>query len=118
MALRQLDRDLWCVDHADFRVGGLRMGARTTVVRLPDASLVLHSPGPLDDADAAAIAALGPVSSLLAPTLLPHGFLAPARARFPEARIAAPVGLGHKRKDLRIELPLGPDTPSPWPGVL
>src|SRR6476619_3027481 len=118
MALRQLERDLWCIDHS-FRVGGLALGARTTVVRLPDSGLVLHSPGPIDDADAAAIDQLGKVTALLGPNLMHHLYLQPARARWPEAQLVAPAGLQRKRADLRIDVPLEVAAPrTPWPGVL
>ena len=41
--LRQLDRDLWVAEQP-LRFVGLEIGARMTVVRLPDGRLVVHSP--------------------------------------------------------------------------
>jgi hypothetical protein len=120
MPLRQLDRDLACIDH-DFRMGGLRLGARTSVARGPDGSVALHSPGPLTEEDAAQIRAFGPVRSLLAPNLLHHLFLADARRLFPEAQLVAPAGLARKRPDLHIDVPLSGgagELPAWFAGVL
>ncbi len=106
MALQLLDRDLGVVDHP-LRVGGLRLGARTTVVRRGDGGVVVLSPGPLGDDDAGAIAALGPVQAVVAPNLLHHLFLARALARFPGARLYAPAALAAKEPALRIDGPPG-----------
>ncbi|MEY4578354.1 MAG: hypothetical protein RL701_3057 [Pseudomonadota bacterium] len=101
MTLRQLDRDLYCVDHA-WSMLGLHLGLRTTVVRLPEQSVVVHSPGPLTDEDARAIDALGPVSALIAPNLMHHLYLAAAHARWPKAAIVAPAGLKKKQPSLPL----------------
>jgi glyoxylase-like metal-dependent hydrolase (beta-lactamase superfamily II) len=102
MGLQLLDRDLGVIDHA-LTVGGLMLGTRTTVIRRTDGSVILISPGPLDDAAAAAIAALGPVRAIVAPNLMHHRFVAAARARFAEARLYAPLALAHKAPALRID---------------
>ena len=104
MGLQLLDRDLGVIDHP-LTVGGLALGTRTTVIRRGDGSVVLVSPGPLDDADAAAIAALGPVRALVAPNLMHHRFLPAAAARFAQARLYAPAALGRKQPTLRLDGP-------------
>jgi hypothetical protein len=105
MPLQALDSGLWVIDHA-LRVGGLALGARTTVVRLGDGSVALHSPGPLTDADADAVAALGPVRALIAPNLIHHLFLVAAQRRFSDARLYALPALLDKQPALRIDAPL------------
>src|SRR5262249_7419920 len=72
----------------------------------------LHSPGPIDDADAAAIASIAPVTALIAPNLMHHLYLAPARRRFPEARLIAPERLKDKRPDLTVDVPLSVSEPA------
>jgi hypothetical protein len=104
MGWQLLDRDLGVIDHP-FKVGGLTLGTRTTVVRRADGRVVVISPGPLDDAAAAAIIALGPVGAIVAPNLMHHLFVAAARARFAEARLYAPAALGRKNPALRIDGP-------------
>ncbi len=112
MSLQAVAPDLFVVDHP-LRVGGLALGTRTTVVRRADGTVVVISPGPLDDDDAAAIGALGPVRALVAPNLLHHLYLAAACARFAEAALHAPAGIARKQPSLRIAGPpaavAGPD---------
>ena len=43
LSLRQLDPDLWTLE-APLRLYGLRIGARMTLIRLPDGGLFVHSP--------------------------------------------------------------------------
>ena len=104
MGLQLLDRDLGVVDHP-LQVGGLALGARTTVIRCADGSVAVVSPGPLADEDAAAIAAFGPVRAVVAPNLLHHLFLQKALARFGQARLYAPAALAEKEPALRIDGP-------------
>lgn len=110
-SLRRLDRDLYCVDH-DFSLMGVRLGGRTTVVRLRDGTLLLHSPGPLTDSDAVAIGALGAVRALLAPNLQHHVHLDAARRRWPEAQLLGPAALRDKRRDLRLDVAIASGDPS------
>ncbi|MDP2317082.1 MAG: DUF4336 domain-containing protein [Pseudomonadota bacterium] len=90
--------DLWTVDHALTVAGVLPLGTRTTVVRLADGRLLVHAPGKLEEADIAAIRALGPVAAVVAPNLLHHLFFDAARAAFPEAEGWAPAALATKVK--------------------
>ncbi len=104
MTLQALGPDLWAIDHP-LVVGGLALGTRTTIVRRPDGSVVLFSPGPLDDDDAAAIAALGPVGAVVAPNLMHYRFAAAACARFAGAPLFAPAALTRKRPELTVAGP-------------
>ena len=95
-AVRSLDRDLWVIDHPFRMPGGIELGARTTLVRLSDGGLWLHSPGPLTPAIQAWLEENGPVRAIVAPNLLHHLFLAETVAAFPEASIYGPDGLAAK----------------------
>lgn len=107
--LRPLAPNLWCVD-ASLRVeAGFHLPVRTTVIRRDDGSVWLHSPIALDDATAAAIAELGPVRDIVAPSLMHHLFVAPAMQRWRGARLHAPASLARKRPDLSIDVPLAED---------
>jgi hypothetical protein len=108
MALNEQAAGLWTLDHP-FVVGGLSLGARTSVIRDGDGNLALHSVGPLDDDAAAAIGALGRVTALIAPNLRHHLFVPDARRRFPEARLYAPAQLVAKRADLDVDVALPMD---------
>jgi hypothetical protein len=76
--------------------GGLRMPLASTVIRLPDRSLLLYSPVELDDARVAALAELGEVAHIVAPNLLHHLWAPAAAARFPRATVHAAPGLRAK----------------------
>jgi glyoxylase-like metal-dependent hydrolase (beta-lactamase superfamily II) len=75
---------------------GLRFPTRCTVVRMPDESLLMHSPVALDDATTRAIEALGEVRTIVAPSLIHHLFVKEAHARFPKARVFATPTLRKK----------------------
>jgi hypothetical protein len=95
-----------------FRLGGLELGGRMTVVRLPDGGLWIHSPVRLTAATRAAVDALGPVRFLVAPNVMHHVHLGAWAAAYPEARVVGPAGLRRKRPELRLEVELT-DTPEP-----
>jgi len=112
MTLEARARDLWTIDHP-LRVGGLALGTRTSVLRLADGSLLLHSPGPLTD-HAAAIRELGEVRAIVAPNALHHLYLAEARALFENARTWISPRVADKQRDLSGALDLGAETPPEW----
>jgi hypothetical protein len=93
-----------------FRTGGLELGGRMTVIRLPGGGLWIHSPVRLEEATRAAVEALGPVRYLVAPNLMHHLHMKAWAAAYPEARVVALPDLRRKRPELRIDVELG-DTP-------
>ena len=97
------------------RFFGMILPIRMVVVRLPDGSLVLVSPIPMDDALAAEVASLGEVRFLAGPNLLHHLSLGPARERFPGATLLGAPGLAAKRTDLSFD---GDLTGAPWGDAL
>ncbi len=69
--MQQIDSDLWVSD-APLRFVGLEVGARMTVVRLPDDQLLLHSPvAPTPDL-VRDVKELGQVTYLVAPNRFHH----------------------------------------------
>jgi hypothetical protein len=107
--LRSLTEALHVVD-VPFRVGGLELGGRMTVIRLPTGGLWIHSPVRLDAETRAAVEGLGPVSFLVAPNVMHYLFLKDWVAAYPTARVVAPAGLRRKQPELRIDVELT-DTP-------
>jgi hypothetical protein len=103
-----LGPDLWQVPAAPLRLpGGVQMPLAAIVIRLSDGGLVIYSPAAFDDAQAAAIDALGPVAHLVAPSLLHHLHLGAAAARWPAATVHGAPGLAAKRSALPIARELG-----------
>jgi hypothetical protein len=115
--LHRQAENLWTADHELRLPGGIPFATRMTVVRLADGSLALISPVPIGDALASELAALGPVSHLIAPNLFHHLHLAPAKARYREARLLGPAGLAAKKPGMAFEPPVV-DGLAPFQGVL
>jgi hypothetical protein len=84
---------LWGYEYDLYMFGIVHITVRPLVASLPDGGLWLCSPGPITDALAAQIEALGPVRHLVSPNLYHHRYLGDAARRWPEATIWAPEGL-------------------------
>ncbi|MFP2911112.1 DUF4336 domain-containing protein [Pyxidicoccus sp. 3LFB2] len=115
--LRPVAEDVY-VFEVPFRFAGLEVGGRMTVVRLPDGGLWVHSPVRLTPEARAAVDALGPVRFLVAPNLMHHLFVQDWAAAYPEAKVAAPPRLRHKRPDLRIDIELGDGVDRGWARII
>ncbi len=109
--MQQLHDDLWIAD-SPLRFGGLEVGTRMTVVRLPGPRMLLHSPIAASEALLREVQTLGPVSYLIAPNRLHHLFVGEWKEACPEAEIHAAPGLESKRPDLTIDGVLG-EAPDP-----
>ena len=108
--LKSIAEDIWVVDY-DFFNFGIHFPTRMTVIRTAGGGLWLHSPVPIDDALAAALAELGTVKYLVAPNKFHHMFFAEALERYPDARRYAAPGLKSKRKDIEFHAELSSETP-------
>jgi hypothetical protein len=91
-----LDRPVW--------FSSVRLRTRTTVVRLDDGSLLLHSPAPPSDALTEQLRALGPVRWLVVPNCFHHLGTPAAASHFPEAQVVGPASALSKNKALRIDV--------------
>jgi len=116
--LSRVDENLWFDEFDLFMPGGVHFRGRMTVIRLPDGTLWLHSPIPIDDALAEELAALGEVAHIVAPNRLHHLHIPATIARYGSARVYAAPGLERKRKDIRFDEVLGEAAPSAWGGAL
>lgn len=91
------------LDEAPVRFLGMRLHATMTVIRLGDASLLLHSPVAMTPERRAAVEALGRVAHLYSPNTFHHLRIGDWKAAFPSAKLHAPPGLAKKRPDLAID---------------
>ncbi len=96
--LQKIDTNLWFASHS-LRVNGLRTSTRMTVIRLPNAGLVLHSPVPIDDGLANELQALGSVVGIIAPNKMHYLYLLRALQRYPQAQVFLAPGLIRKRPE-------------------
>jgi hypothetical protein len=99
--MQQLHSDLWISD-SPLRFLGLEIGARMTIVRLPDDRLLLHSPTSAAPDLVREVAALGPVAYIVAPNRLHHLFAGEWQQACPDASLYVAPGLETKRADLTI----------------
>ena len=101
-----LDDRIWTLDRPVW-FGGVRLRARTTVLRLDDGSLLLHSPAPPSDALAEQLRALGPVRILIVPNCFHHLGTPASAALFPDARVVGPASARARNKALKLDLDIG-----------
>jgi hypothetical protein len=83
---------------------GVRLRARTSVIRLDDGRLLVHSPTPPSDGWVKQITALGEVSWLVVPNCFHHLGTPAASAAFPHAKILAPRSAAARNPELRIDV--------------
>ena len=115
--LTRLDENLWIARRPLKLVVG-DVGARMTVIRLPDGALLVHSPVALDTPTRAALDALGPVRWVLGPCKVHHFYLPDFAAAYPDAALLAAPGLDEKRRDLKFAHVLTDDLDLPFGGAV
>lgn len=120
--LKPVAPEVWLVDGPeigfDYLGLSLPFPTRMTVVRLPDGGLWIHSPTAPDETLAVQLEALGPVRFLVAPNTLHYWWVADWKARFPEAEVHAPPGLGARaRRRLPDHRTLG-ETAATWASAM
>jgi hypothetical protein len=90
--------------------GGVRLRARTTVVRLAGGALWVHSPGTPTDEVCTALDALGEVRWIVVPNRY-HHLQAPATAaRYPNAFVVGPKSAEARNPNVRLKM--GADDPA------
>jgi hypothetical protein len=90
------------------------MPVRSTIARLTDGSLWVHSPPEPTPALTQALEALGPVRHIVAPSCLHHLHFGAFASHYPEARTYGAPGLARKREDLAFSDTLDASTPPEW----
>ena len=98
-----VDDKIWSLDRPVW-FSGVRLRTRTTVIRLDDGSLLLHSPAPPTDALAEQLRALGPVRWLIVPNCFHHLGTPAAAAHFPAAQVVGPASALSRNKALRLHM--------------
>lgn len=108
---RQLDSDVWFLDKP-FKMMGIDIGGRMTVVKLTDGTLLVVSPVQLTLEERTELDRLGPVRHIVAPNLMHHLYVGELKKSYPDAKLYLPPGLTDKRKDLSPDAVLS-DVPPP-----
>jgi hypothetical protein len=115
--LHAIADDLW-VAQQPLRYLGVALTTRTTIVRLADGTLIVHSPIHLTEQLRASVASTGRVSAIIAPNRFHHLFVREWQETYPEAHTFGAPGLDTKRADLRFTAMLGDEPPSAWAGEM
>ena len=115
--LRSLQENLWVIDHPFKMPGGVQIGTRTTVIRLGDGKLFLHSPGPSNEENTQEIAKLGDVAHVVAPNLFHNMYAKETLEQYDAAAFYAPAGFEQKVPDAPFET-LTSTAPTAWAGEI
>lgn len=111
MDLGELVRDqIWLAAYP-VSLGGARFEARMTIARRTDGALIVHSPGPVDEAMRARIEQIGRVAAIIAPGDFHHLHVASCQRAFPEAETWICPGVERKQPALRYDGLLGDSAP-------
>ncbi|MBF2053535.1 MAG: DUF4336 domain-containing protein [Candidatus Sericytochromatia bacterium] len=114
---RLLAPGIWTLDQPFEMPGRMQIGTRSTLVRLADQSLWLHSPGPAVRQSAEWLRQQGEVAHIVAPNAFHHLFMPEVAELFPAATPWGPRALQRKQPRLQLSL-LGAETPPAWqPGL-
>jgi len=92
----EMNRPVW--------FSGVRLRARTTVIRLEDGGLLIHSPAPPTVALTEELRALGAVRWLVVPNCFHHLGTPAASAQYPEAKVVAPASAAGRNPALRVDV--------------
>ncbi|MFL5307842.1 MAG: DUF4336 domain-containing protein [Polyangia bacterium] len=99
---------IWVSERAVW-FAGVRLRARTTVLRLEDGGLLLHSAPDPTEALCAALRALGEVRWIVVPNRYHHLGAPATAARFPSAKVVGPASAAARNPQLRLELEVRDD---------
>jgi len=114
--LEKIGPEIWGCE-ATIWFGGVPMPHRMTVVRLKGSELFVHSPTRLDGALRDALASLGRVTSIVAPSWWHDLYLREYTAAYPSAGLYGPPALVRSLRTVRFAGVLGVDPP-PWAGEI
>lgn len=108
---------IWLCEYG-VRYGGMNLQARTTLVRLPDGSLLSHSPCPLDPTLQQQLEQLGAVRHIVGPGTFHHYHVAAWKDAYAGATVWLCPGLRKKRPGLPAGQELSDEPPPAWRDVM
>ena len=104
---------LWLRDYF-VRLGGARVNARMSVIRLRNGEILVHSPCAFDASLTAEVAALGRVAAIIAPGNFHWLHVRSCQQAFPDAATYICPGVEKRAKGLNFEFVLGDAAPPLW----
>jgi hypothetical protein len=116
ITLRELETDSLWVAEEPFNLFGMPVGARSTIVKLDDGGLWVHSPVKPTAELRAELAAIGPVRCIVAPTHVHTAYPAEWATLYPEAKMF--TSPRWKKQLPRPAQVLGEEPEALWSGAL
>lgn len=95
-------------------LGGARINARMTVIKLRSGEIVIHSPCAFDAALTAEVAALGRVAAIIAPGNFHWLHVSSCQRAFPDAITYICPGVDKRAKGIRFDAVLSDEAPPLW----
>ena len=118
MPLKEFVPDqVWLQDYP-IHFAGCDFNARMSVIRLPNSSLLLHSPCEIDSQTKKAISGLGDVAYIVAPGSYHHLHISSAQPAFPQAETYICPGIERKRPEIDFDWFLADQPPEDWADTL
>jgi len=99
-------------------LGGARINARMTVIKLRGGEILIHSPCAFDDALAADVTALGPVAAIIAPGNFHWLHVSSCQQAFPRAVTYICPGVEKRARELTFDEVLADEAPTLWANEL
>lgn len=96
------------------RFAGMNFSARSTLIRLRNGDLLVHSPSPIDDELIQQIAAIGRLEHIVAPGNYHYFHVSDWQRAYPNATTWICPGVERKRTDLHFDWLLGNRSPAAW----
>lgn len=100
---------IWVSERAVW-FAGVRLRARSTIVRLADGRLLIHSPPPPTPALCEALNAIGEIAYLVVPNCFHHLATPAFAASYPSATVVGPRSAAAKNRALKLHLALDADS--------
>lgn len=113
LLVEEVPGHIW-VQQRSLWFGGVRLRSRTTIVRLGDGKLWVHSPAPPTPEVCGELDRLGEVAWIVVPNRFHHLNAAPMKVRYPGAKVVAPLSARARNDALVVEH----DIASPTLGAL
>jgi hypothetical protein len=117
-SVRSLTDGLWVIQRKIRLPGGIQIPGHTTIVRLANGDLLVHSPFALDPVMRRDLDGLGRVRHLVAPSTFHYLYLDENRAAFPDATVHLVPGLRERCPAVGAGEVLGDATPADWDGQI
>ena len=106
--LFEYQKDMIWLKEYPIKYAGTKFNARTTIVRMNNGNLLLHSPCEIDEKTKNQITSLGKVEFIMAPGFYHYFYINSAQQAFPDAETFICPGIERKLPEIQFDLFLEP----------